>query len=349
MAKIICIDPGHGGKDPGGGTNKHFKEKDMVLKISFEQKKHFERNGIKVVMTRTGDEYLDSVPRTTRVKNSGAKYCISNHINAGGGEGAETIHSIHGSAQIATGILNALVAAGAKKRRVFSRRGVSGDYYYMHRMTGAVDTIIVEYGFADNASDTQKIINEWKKYAEVVARYYIEKVFKQKYISAGEKKVNAPKTEVGSVKVEAPKKPSGAYKGGSIVDYLNSIGVDSSKESRKKLAKQYGVSGYDFSADKNLELLNKMRGVKPASKPAAKPKPQPKGTVHLPASAKTWRTYKLNVKPVKKNSDWSLTPAAFGGLTYKILGRPYPDVVTINTGRGKRNIYVGPETGAVIK
>ena len=89
---------------------------------------------------------------------------------------------------------------------------------------------------------------------------------------------------------------------------------------------------------------------KPANKPAAdKPKVQPKGTVHLPASAKTWRTYKLNVQPIKKNSDWSLTPAAFGGLTYEILGKPYPDVVTIMTGRGKRNIYVGPETGAVIK
>lgn len=80
------------------------------------------------------------------------------------------------------------------------------------------------------------------------------------------------------------------------------------------------------------------------SKPAAK-----KQTVHLPASAKTWRTYKLNVKPIKKNSDWSLTPSAFGGLAYEILGRPEPNVVTIMTGRGKRNIYVGPETGATIK
>lgn len=165
-------------------------------------------------------------------------------------------------------------------------------------------------------------------------------------------KVGKPADKPAASKPASDKKSAptgGAYKGGSIVDYLNSIGVDSSKENRKKLAKQYGVSGYDFSADKNLELLNKMRGAKLTSNPAAKPKPQPKGTVHLPASAKTWRTYKLNVKPVKKNSDWSLTPAAFGGLTYKILGRPYPDVVTINTGRGKRNIYVGPETGAVIK
>lgn len=78
-------------------------------------------------------------------------------------------------------------------------------------------------------------------------------------------------------------------------------------------------------------------------------KTQAKGTVHLPASAKTWRTYKLNVQPVAKNSDWSLTPSRYGGLTYTILGRPYPDVVTINTSKGKRNIYVGKGTGAVVK
>lgn len=182
MEKLICIDPGHGGKDPGGGTNKHFKEKDIVLQISLEQKRHFERNGIKVVMTRTSDEYLDSVPRTNRVKASRSKYCISNHINAGGGEGAETIHSIHASPVIAKGILDALVDVGAKRRRVFSRPGTNGDWYYMHRMTGAVNTVITEYGFADNASDTKKIINDWKRYAEAVAKYYIEHVFKQKYI-----------------------------------------------------------------------------------------------------------------------------------------------------------------------
>src|SRR5699024_8752105 len=86
-----------------------------------------------------------------------------------------------------------------------------------------------------------------------------------------------------------------------------------------------------------------------AASGSPKKKKQKKGTVHLPASSKTWRTYKTNVQPVKKNSDWSLTPSAFGGLTYKILGRPYANVVTIKTGRGKRNIYVGPGTGAKIK
>ncbi|GAB4073656.1 hypothetical protein GCM10028778_11590 [Barrientosiimonas marina] len=70
--------------------------------------------------------------------------------------------------------------------------------------------------------------------------------------------------------------------------------------------------------------------------------------VKLPASADTWKTYKLNVQPVSKNSDWSLTPARYDGLEYKILDEPYNNVVTIDTSKGKRNIYVAPDTNAEI-
>jgi N-acetylmuramoyl-L-alanine amidase CwlA len=65
-----------------------------------------------------------------------------------------------------------------------------------------------------------------------------------------------------------PKPNTGAYKGSSIVDYLNSLGIDSSPANRKKLAKEYGVSNYDTSASKNTELLNKMRHGKPITNPS---------------------------------------------------------------------------------
>lgn len=81
----------------------------------------------------------------------------------------------------------------------------------------------------------------------------------------------ASKPETAPSKPSAPK--TSAYTGSSIVDYLNSIGVDSSAANRKKLAQQYGVKNYDLSAAKNLELLNKMRS---GNKPAAAA-PAPKG------------------------------------------------------------------------
>lgn len=47
---------------------------------------------------------------------------------------------------------------------------------------------------------------------------------------------------------------------GSIVDYLNSAGRDSSYAARRKLAEEYGMSGYSGSASQNTKLLSMMRG-----------------------------------------------------------------------------------------
>ena len=50
-----------------------------------------------------------------------------------------------------------------------------------------------------------------------------------------------------------------AYTGTSVVDYLKSIGKDSSFSARKNLAGQYGITGYTGTADQNTKLLNSLR------------------------------------------------------------------------------------------
>ncbi|WZL74288.1 N-acetylmuramoyl-L-alanine amidase [Clostridiaceae bacterium 35-E11] len=174
---ILIIDPGHGGKEDGGGTNQYWKEKDFNLKISLYQYERFKNLGIPVVLTRKEDMYLDALERVNIVKESGAKYCISNHINVGGGEGVETIHSIYNDGKLANKLLDKIAQAGQKKRRAFSRtlpNDPKKDYYYMHRETGAVVTTIVEYGFADNKKDTERLQQYWYKYAEAVVKGFCE-------------------------------------------------------------------------------------------------------------------------------------------------------------------------------
>ncbi|MBU5293133.1 N-acetylmuramoyl-L-alanine amidase [Anaerosalibacter bizertensis] len=163
----ICIDSGHGGNDPGA-VGHGVKEKDYTLKISQYQAKRLKEHGFKVVMTRETDTTLSNSTRTTRVKNSGAKVCISNHVNAAtpSASGAETIHSIYSNGKLANMILDELVKEGFKRRRAFSKKGKRGDYYFMHRQTGSVETVIVEHGFITNAGDVQKLKNNWKKFAE---------------------------------------------------------------------------------------------------------------------------------------------------------------------------------------
>lgn len=178
MANIICIDAGHGGVDSGAVGN-GIKEKDYTLKISLYQTKRLKELGFKVILTRDKDITLSNTQRTNIVKNSGAKVCISNHINSAGNKdahGAETIHSIYNNGELAKSILNELGRTGLHTRRAFSKKGKRGDYYFMHRNTGSVQTIIVEYCFISNKADVENLKKNWEKYAEavvaVICRYY---------------------------------------------------------------------------------------------------------------------------------------------------------------------------------
>ncbi len=44
----------------------------------------------------------------------------------------------------------------------------------MHRETGVVETVIAEYGFADNLTDTTRLLNLWEEYAEAIVKGFCE-------------------------------------------------------------------------------------------------------------------------------------------------------------------------------
>lgn len=150
----IILDAGHGGSDPGCVDN-NLQEKNLTLEISLYQYKRFQQLGVPVKMTRTTDKTLTPGQRTAIVNGSGMKHCMSNHINAGGGngDGCEVIHSVSSKGRWAQLVAAELVKQGQNLRRVFSRAGSSGkDYYFMHRET-KTETIITEYGFIDSKKD----------------------------------------------------------------------------------------------------------------------------------------------------------------------------------------------------
>lgn len=77
--------------------------------------------------------------------------------------------------------------------------------------------------------------------------------------------------------IKVSEKKDTTYTGNSLVDYLNSIGVDSSFENRKKIAKNYGLDNYTGTANQNTLLLNKLRSVQSsASENTAKSTSNPK-------------------------------------------------------------------------
>lgn len=168
----VLIDAGHGGKDGGGGTNSYFKEKDMTLQITLYQLQRLRDLGVEVDVTRHSDICISPEDRSRMVRQSGATICISNHINNAGNvraSGAETIHSIHSNGKLARLVADHIKQAGMPLRRVFTRtlpNNPNVDYYFMHRETGKVETVIVEYGFASNVKDTNFLVSNWKELAE---------------------------------------------------------------------------------------------------------------------------------------------------------------------------------------
>lgn len=58
---------------------------------------------------------------------------------------------------------------------------------------------------------------------------------------------------------EAPTKKSTGPSKYSIVDYMISMGLDPSKESRKAFAKKLGIKDYDFKADQNIKLIGLLK------------------------------------------------------------------------------------------
>lgn len=80
---VIAIDAGHGGKDPGAiGRSKTF-EKDVVLAIAIRLHNHLiDVHGIKPVLIRDSDVYVDLRERMERAREVNADIFVSIHADA---------------------------------------------------------------------------------------------------------------------------------------------------------------------------------------------------------------------------------------------------------------------------
>ena len=171
----IVIDPGHGGDDPGASGN-GIIEKDLNLLISKEMYEKFRSLGIPTYITRLDDSTLSPTERTKKILdafgNDSNVIVISNHINSGGGDGAEVIYALRNTDKLSNLILNELEKAGQNVRKAYQRRlpsDPSKDYYFIHRDTGNTEPVIIEYGFLDSTGDdVNQLKNNYIKFADAV-------------------------------------------------------------------------------------------------------------------------------------------------------------------------------------
>jgi N-acetylmuramoyl-L-alanine amidase len=83
LRKVIVIDAGHGGKDPGA-TGDHAREKDVTLAAAKALKHRLERDGrYVVVLTRSRDVFVPLEDRVQIARRADADLFISLHADAG--------------------------------------------------------------------------------------------------------------------------------------------------------------------------------------------------------------------------------------------------------------------------
>jgi len=162
--KKICIDPGHGGTDPGALGQNGAKEKDVALQISLLVKAALERNNIDAVMTRTTDITSGKLVIADRCKianNAGVDYLVSIHANADSdrddktGYGTETWAYSKTSAgyPLAQAVQKELIGANG-----LQDRGVKVKAWDILKGTKA-PAILVETAFLNNTAE-EKLLTD---------------------------------------------------------------------------------------------------------------------------------------------------------------------------------------------
>ncbi|KYZ77243.1 cell wall hydrolase [Anaerosporomusa subterranea] len=160
--KVIVVDPGHGGHNPGAVSN-GVQEADINLSISTLLRDKLSKEGAKVIMTRQSDNAVASnnsslgqelQARVDIAEKNNADLFISIHSNSNPDKniaGAMTFYPKDSSSQLAIDVQKALIEqTGAVDKSV-----ASATFYVLRNTT--MPSILVETGFVTNKQEALKL------------------------------------------------------------------------------------------------------------------------------------------------------------------------------------------------
>lgn len=188
--KVIVVDPGHGGFDPGKPGITGADEKDLNLKIALKLRDYLQAAGVTVIMTRTTDDDVDGMDGVKHKSKdmverkklaAGGDILVSIHQNSFTGasvKGAQTFYNAKSEKgkKLATLIQQSIKEYADPTNR---REAKSNTNYYVLKAT-EITAVIVECGFLTNPEEEKKLNTEeyqdqiaWSIYSGIV-RYYAE-------------------------------------------------------------------------------------------------------------------------------------------------------------------------------
>ena len=91
--RLVAINAGHGGKDPGNIEGRR-QEKLYNLMVAGEARRALERAGLRVVMIRQDDTFVELESRAAKANNAKADLYVSLHFNAVQGPGSREVHGV---------------------------------------------------------------------------------------------------------------------------------------------------------------------------------------------------------------------------------------------------------------
>lgn len=181
--KIVVIDAGHGGSDPGKIGVNNAMEKDINLSIALKVKEILESKGITVILTREDENGLYQETDTNKKRSDMQKRCeiiaeskcsiaVSIHQNSYHEEGVSGPQVFYYATstqgqQLATIIQNELIEQLAPEKK---RTAKPNDSYYLLKKA-VCPIVIVESGFLSNWNEAALLITDeyQQKVAQAVA------------------------------------------------------------------------------------------------------------------------------------------------------------------------------------
>jgi len=164
--KVVLIDAGHGGEDPGAMTG-NIEEKELNLKIALKLKAYLEQGGSYVLMTREEDEALaknkksDMYRRKEIANSSEADIFVSIHQNynrRASAQGAQVYYfeKSEKSKKLGLSIQEQIKKFANPSNKMTS---MANTEYYVLRQT-VMPAVLVECGFMSNSGERWKLTTD---------------------------------------------------------------------------------------------------------------------------------------------------------------------------------------------
>jgi len=172
---LICLDPGHGGTDPGAVVN-DVREADVALDYARAIGEALETRGCMILYTRLEDDTLDLSARARAANEAGAGAFISVHCNASTStapHGFQVFHAATSARGEALGraIYNRVAAAIGTTRwsgvHPDESPACGGRRLYVLRAT-VMPAVLLELGFLTHAGERLLLLRP--DYRELLAR-----------------------------------------------------------------------------------------------------------------------------------------------------------------------------------